>query len=357
AGSGVAGAGDVNGDGFGDLLIGAYGVGAAGEGAAYLVFGHGGAFTATVDLGGLNGDTGVRLDGGAGETVGSSLAGAGDVNADGFDDVLIGSPFADLAGTDTGGAYLVLGAAGGFGPTLDLTMLDGTNGFRLDGAASFDQAGVSVGGGGDADGDGFDDVILGAYRADPTGTDAGAAYVVFGFDVLGSVTQLGTGGNDTLAGGASAEVLVGGTGDDVLIGGAGNDVLVGGAGNDVLEFDVADVLRVDGGLGLDTLRVDGAGVSLNLSVVNGTEHYNLYTGIEVIDLAGSGANTLTLAVTDLLRLSDSSNTLRVDGGGDDAVDAGAGWTLDDAADGYTTYTQGQAMLVVADAVDRSGILA
>ena len=58
--------------------------------------------------------------------------------------------------------------------------LDGVNGFKLSGVAAGDQSGGSVGEAGDINGDGFDDVIIGAFNADPHGTSSGASYVVFG---------------------------------------------------------------------------------------------------------------------------------------------------------------------------------
>ena len=77
-------------------------------------------------------------------------------------------------------------------------------------------------------GDGFDDLIVGADGADPNGSDSGESYVVFGGDFSGAVTQLGPAGADTLTGGA---------GDDVIIGGLGFQRLDGGSGQDTLRLD------------------------------------------------------------------------------------------------------------------------
>ena len=71
--------------------------------------------------------------------------------------------------------------ASGFGAAVDLASLDGTNGFRLDGIDATDYSGYSVSGAGDVTGDGFGDVIIGAYSADPGGDyNAGESYIVFG---------------------------------------------------------------------------------------------------------------------------------------------------------------------------------
>ena len=76
---------------------------------------------------------------------------------------------------------MVFGKATGFGAALDLSTLDGSNGFRIDGIDISDFSGRSVSSAGDVNGDGFDDIMIGASGADPGGdTSAGESYVVFG---------------------------------------------------------------------------------------------------------------------------------------------------------------------------------
>jgi Ca2+-binding RTX toxin-like protein len=195
-------------------------------------------------------------------------------------------------------------------------------------------------------GDGFDDLIVGAYAADPNGAFSGASYVVFGGDFTGAVDFMGTAGNDTLTGTGAAENFVGGRGNDSINGAGGVDVLRGAAGNDILRFDGADRL-VDGGSGVDTLQFAGTGQSLDLTGISNLR----YTGIEVIDLTGSGNNDLTLETLDLLALSDSTNTLRVDGDAGDAVTStGQGWAAGSLVDVggtfYQSYTDGAATLLL-----------
>ena len=181
-GESVASAGDFNGDGFDDVIIGAAGADPNGNssGDSYVVFGHASGFAASLDASSLNGANGVRINGeAAGDYSGAWVGPAGDVNGDGFADLIVGATGADPNGTGSGSSYVVFGRPSGFGAVLNLSSLDGSNGFRINGEAAKDYSGV-VSGGGDINGDGFDDVLIGAPRADPNGTDSGAAYVVFG---------------------------------------------------------------------------------------------------------------------------------------------------------------------------------
>ena len=134
--------------------------------------------TFSINLSSLGGSNGFRLDGVAtNDRSGSSVSTAGDVNGDGFDDLIVGAHQADPNGTNSGSSYVVFGKAAGFSAAMDLSSLDGNNGFRLDGVTASDRLGISVSNAGDVNGDGFDDVIVGANGA---GRDSGSSYVVFG---------------------------------------------------------------------------------------------------------------------------------------------------------------------------------
>ena len=99
----------------------------------------------SVALSSLNGTTGFRLDGvAASDSSGRSVASAGEVNGDGFADLIVGAYLADPNGLDSGSSYVVFGKAGGWTPTVNLSSLDGTTGFRLDGVAAGDFSGWSV---------------------------------------------------------------------------------------------------------------------------------------------------------------------------------------------------------------------
>jgi FG-GAP repeat protein len=112
--------------------------------------------------------------------IGSSVASAGDVNGDGFDDVIVGAPFADPHGSNSGASYVVFGKVAGFAANINLSSLDGNNGFKLSGEAVNDYSGRSVASAGGVNGDGFDDLIIDAPYADQYGYNSGASYLVFG---------------------------------------------------------------------------------------------------------------------------------------------------------------------------------
>jgi hypothetical protein len=95
-------------------------------------------FPAVIPLSSLDGSIGFRLDGVKdGDTSGRSVANAGDVNGDGFDEVIIGAARADPHGKTSGSSYVIFGRASGFAASANLSTLDGTNGVRLDGVATY----------------------------------------------------------------------------------------------------------------------------------------------------------------------------------------------------------------------------
>lgn len=184
SGRSVHAAGDINGDGFADLIIGAParasdGVNDSGE--SFIVFGTNAGFAAVLELSTLDATQGVSIQGGnvLGDYTGESVGGRGDFNGDGFDDVIVGSPFDDANAADAGASFVIFGDSA-LGAQVDAAALNGLDGARIEGVAAGDRAGQSVANAGDVNGDGIDDMIIGAPNADYNGSLSGEAYVIFG---------------------------------------------------------------------------------------------------------------------------------------------------------------------------------
>lgn len=163
-GASTANAGDVNGDGFDDLLVGMPGDdnGAANTGAAYVYFGGSGGFNTVADWSFRATQVEAHY--------GASVAGAGDVNGDGFADFLVGADLFDNGSTDEGAMFLYFG-----GTTVD-TSADGT----FEGNQNGGYLGGSVAGVGDINGDGYADFAAGGIGYDGGATNSGVVFVYFG---------------------------------------------------------------------------------------------------------------------------------------------------------------------------------
>ncbi|WP_368419797.1 Hint domain-containing protein [Rhodovarius sp.] len=307
----VASAGDVNGDGFADLIIGARQADPNGyeSGASYVVFGKASGWDSSLNLSTLNGSNGFRLNGvSAYDYSGWSVASAGDVNGDGFADLIIGSnprpfssPFSTLPATYGGASYVVLGKASGWDSSLNLSTLNGSNGFRLNGVSADDAAGSSVASAGDMNGDGLPDLIIGALRADPNGTaaaskDAGSSYVYFSQASSGA-TYRGTTLADSLRGTAFADSMNGNGGNDAIIGDAGDDTIAGGDGDDTITGSAGDDM-IDAGAGDDTV-IWAAG--------DGHDTIDLGSGTNIIDLGNNDFDVYDIGADRLIDIEGTSS--------------------------------------------------
>jgi FG-GAP repeat len=229
----VSAAGDVNGDGAPDVVVGAPEPFGSEPGSAYVVFGR--AAPGTIDVSAL-GTEGFRIVGAsAADYLGYSVSGAGDVNGDGLDDVIVGALTADNNGRpESGSAYVVFGSPSPV--TVNLNALGG-RGFRIDGAASGDAlsrfvARFAVAGAGDVNGDGLADVAVVTGYSDNNGrADSGSGYVVFGTRSAEAVDLAALGGRGFRIDGDGDEALaaIAGAGD---VNGDGYADLVLGAPNE-----------------------------------------------------------------------------------------------------------------------------
>ncbi len=161
----VATAGDVNGDGYSDVIVGAhwYESDPSYEGRAYVYLGSASGLASS--------PVWTAAGGQAGAEFGRAVATAGDVNGDGYSDVIVGAPWNDNGETDEGRVYVYLGSGSGPASSPAWTAESDQPG------AAF---GISASAAGDVDGDGYSDVIVGAYLHDNGQTDEGRAYVYLG---------------------------------------------------------------------------------------------------------------------------------------------------------------------------------
>ena len=373
SGISVSSAGDVNGDGATDLIIGANSADPNGNnsaGESYVVFGGSGVGgVGTFELSDLDGSNGFVINGiNADDETGRSVSNAGDVNADGVDDLIIGA---------AGASYVVFGGSGvGSSGTIELSGLDGSDGFVINGINANDFAGTSVSSAGDINGDGVDDLIIGASHADPDGTSrAGESYVVFGGSGVGSSSSIelsgldgsdgfaingidatdfsgtsvssagdinGDGVDDLIIGASGAgPSLVGesyvvfgrafapqfcngltvtvdlnlgqtpGPGNDVILGTTGKDIIRGSAGNDTI-CGMSGNDTIHGGTGDDW--IDGG---------NGADDLRGGQGDDVI-AGGSGDDELNGGAGADIIFGDGGIDTMFGGSGDDVITGGSG---------------------------------
>src|SRR6266850_63966 len=266
----VASAGDFNGDGRPDFIIGAQQSGY--EGKAFIYYG-GPSLDATPDIT-LTGESTGSLT-----LFGASVASAGDVNEDGFGDVIVGAPLGGSGGNQTGRAYVFFGGA----------VPDAVPDRVFSGVGYYDQLGSVVGSAGDMNGDGHPDVFASAPYNDTAALNAGAIYVWFGgpaFDATPDLSVLGSGVNQRLWNAANAgDVNADGFSD--LIGAGKDQVRVwfgGSSPNSVPDLTLARTYASVAGAGdVNDDGIDDFVVGTTYDASGGPGRVSIYFGGSAVD--------------------------------------------------------------------------
>lgn len=316
-GTDMAVAGDFNGDGLDDIAVIESDRGYPREpNRAYVLFGNTDLHQLPGDATTVSGADGFRIVNSTSYGNLFAVDAAGDVDGDGFDDLLI---FAGSA--ESGTAWLLSGGSINGQDEFDVADIDGSNGFRIDNVA---RRHVHFRPAGDLNGDGFDEFVITTTVDDPDGTLFVVSYAPQ--NAAGVETQVGGSDADVLTatqGSDARDVLIGGLNNDTLNGDGGPDVLRAGAGDDLLRISGLDTGQVDGGSGYDTLVLDTSEPDLLLSAeafrsaTLGTHPFGSQaSGIEAIDLR-EGTFGVTV-LSSVLQISDT-NTLRILTDGDDVV--------------------------------------
>ncbi|PZD73399.1 Leukotoxin [Acaryochloris thomasi RCC1774] len=304
-GSSVSGAGDINGDGFDDLILGPdSGMYKYGETKVYVIYGSSENTSGSLGLADLNGNNGFIIEsanpnstsirpssfgseysietGTADSNAGFSVSGLGDINGDGIDDFIIGAPrrplkipFSPPTPVGSGQGYVVFGRSEGFSKNFSLAELDGETGFVIESDTTGSLTGQSVSNVGDFNGDGLDDIIIGAPGLDPAGT----SYLIFGsdkgFDKSLALSDLNGSNGFALSGssiGDQTGTAVSGAGD---VNGDGFDDLIVAAPNGSNAAGITYVL-----FGTNTTPR-----SINVDSLNGNNGFAIF-GEETYDISG-----------------------------------------------------------------------
>jgi hypothetical protein len=300
-GTSVAAAGDVNGDGFGDVIVSAPKADGGGwdRGRAYLHLGNGSGL-ATTPAWTATGATDLAF-------FGKSVATAGDVNGDGFADMIVGAPSEDTGLCGPGSIFVYHGSASGPSPVASWSKTD---------SQDYAQFGFSVATAGDVNGDGYADVIVGAPQQTTGGVTGGSVYVFHGS--ASGLSSSARWSHHSPQPGARAGTSVAGAGD--VNGDGYADVVFGAERYDDPEFDEGAAFVYLG---------SSNGVTANpYWTAQGNQEAALF-GRSVAtagDVNGDGLSDVIVGAPyhDGMFLSEGQATVYV--GSPDGLAASAGWT-------------------------------
>ncbi len=285
----VNGAGDINGDGKDDIIVGApYSSpdNITNAGQAYVIFGAN-AFASSFNVSTLNGNNGFAINGlTSGDQLGYSVSGIGDINGDGKDDIIVGSPYSSPNSLSNAGQAYVLFGSNSFTSIFDLSTLNGNNGFVINGLSTGNQLGHSVSGLGDVNNDGKNDIIIGAPYSSSNGVNSGQAYVIFGSNSFTSIFDLSTlnGNNGFVINGITANSTLG---SSVNIGGD-----VNGDGIDDIIIGADNASPNDQATAGQAYVIFGKSIfssSFNLNTLNGNNGFIL-NGLQATSMFGTPVN-------------------------------------------------------------------
>ncbi|PUE07486.1 hypothetical protein B9Z48_18855 [Limnohabitans sp. WS1] len=342
----VSSAGDVNGDGLADVLIGTK------TNTVYVVYGNSTGNALDLSSGVINASQGYKVTGAGnfGAIGANQMSSLGDVNGDGLSDLLLGDASAPSVGK---AAFVIYGNATGTGLDFNTGILAASQGFKITDDGLGYTFGATASGAGDFNGDGLSDLIVGDYSRDSSN---GAYYLVMSSPqtVSNAVSLTGTSAGETVLGTINADTLIGNGGVDRFYAGRGNDTMVLQA-SDASNLSTntgATRTLVDGGEGFDTIRLS-AGMTLDLTAVTnssamGLEENSRIESIERIDMATDiSANTLTLSAKDVNDMA-GFNAIRTSTTSDD----GKTWTNVGAGTALSATTKFHQVVVDGTSADK-----
>ncbi len=274
------------------------------------------------------------------KTILGSIGGAGDLNGDGFDDIIIGDPY---VASQKGRVYTVYGRSG-TDPVYLSEVIESGQGFYSEGNGSA-QLGQMIASAGDVNADGIKDIQFGvpsatAFVEGAELSNAGSVYVLHGDGK--QVTHWGTTADDIVVGDANGNNIATGAGDDTVTGNGGADAIYTGPGNDTITISDVNFVRIDGGGGTDTIKLTGSGQFLNLAQMSAKVR-----SVEVFDIRGAGSNELSIN-----KSASGNSNIRIIGDADDTVyaannqwqDTGTTRVVDNVT--YQVYQVGDAEMLV-----------